>query len=127
MDIEHHLGEIVKEVKGSLFAELPLSQGEEAGLLLNDVTANNMNRSVLNAFMVNSTISFIRGVNFDSLEYVLAIASFHAAPLGTFVRESLKQSLCLVLVLKDTPAKIIGLIAMKTNLSLLSSLFVFLD
>ena len=57
MDIEHHLGEIVEEVKGSLFAELPLGQGEEAGLLLDDVTANsnNMNRSLLNAFMVNST------------------------------------------------------------------------
>ena len=61
LDIEHHLGEIVKEVKGSLFAELPLSQGEEAGLLLDDVTANsNMNISLLNAFMVNSTISLFR-------------------------------------------------------------------
>ena len=39
LDIEHHLGEIVKEVKGSLFAELPVGQGEEAGLLLDDVTA----------------------------------------------------------------------------------------
>ena len=59
--LEHHLGEIVEEVKGSIFAELPLSQGEEAGLLLDDVTANsNMNRSLLNAFMVNSTISLFR-------------------------------------------------------------------
>ena len=37
----HHLGEILKEVKGSLFAELPLGQGEEARLLLDDVTVKN--------------------------------------------------------------------------------------
>ena len=50
----------------------------------------------------------LQGVNFDSLEYELAIASFHAASLRAFVRESLEQSLCLVLVLEDTPVNIIG-------------------
>ena len=35
----HHLGEIIKEGIGVLLAEVHLGQGEEAGLLLDDVTA----------------------------------------------------------------------------------------
>ena len=57
-----------------------------------------MNWSLSITVTVNSTI------NFDSLEYILAIASFDTAPLRTVVRESLEQSFRLVLVLKDTSA-----------------------
>ena len=85
-----------------------LRQGEEAGLLLDNVTASCTGNEILAIAMLFTRIWVDSKITVNSLEYVLAIASFNAAPLRTVVRESLEQSLCLVLVLKDTPAKIFG-------------------
>jgi hypothetical protein len=71
------LGKIIKEGISISFAEVHLSQGEESGLLLDDV-----------------------------MKYVLAIASFDAAPLRTVIGQCLEQTLGLILVLKDTPKNI---------------------
>ena len=99
-----HLGEIIEKGISSLFAEVHLGQGEKAGLLLDNITA--IFTLSLPSTVMNHPHHWL---DFDSLKYVLAIASFDAAPLRTVVGKSLEQSLCLVLVLKDAPvAKIIN-------------------
>ena len=65
-----------------------LRQGEETGLLLDNVTVKKqMVTHKENLFVSNS------------LEGILAIASSDATTLGTFVGEGLEQLFCLVLVL----------------------------
>lgn len=83
-----HLGQVVQEGVGRLLAELLLGEGEEAGLLLDDIAGDQ---------------GVTEPPQLDSLEDVLAAARLDAAPPRALVRQGLEEALRLVLVLEDAP------------------------